>query len=185
MQVPAHPAEALKLQKFFVDRLYGPDFLRLLFQLAGEFHLALHNDLPHPFRSIARGSRPPQPAPHFRKHQHVIPHPLGNGLPFQLGKHAGNIHHGLSHRGPCVKFFPNTDKGDPPSAQLFNEGGKVPHIAADSVQTITDQAVRFIALDIPHHPLELGPIQVFSRESLVLVDGDIALLTAWEVWQKY
>ena len=154
----------------FVDDLC---FVRQQLELAGLFGLAVHRDALDALGSVARGGRAAQPAPGLGQFVHVVPDALGNGLPFQLGEHRRDIHHGAAHGGGRVELLADGDEVNVPVAQILDELGKVADVAADAVEAVDHDGGKGDLLGVFHHFLELRALQIAAGKALVLVDQHV------------
>ena len=165
--------EALPGQKQAEDLPRRPPFGGLGDEAAGGAGPAVHNHLRRPLGPEAGGGHAPQPPPRPGQQAHVVPYPLGDGLPLQLGEHAGDVHHGLAHGGGCVELLPDAEEAHPPALQPPDQIGEVPHAAAHPIQAVAHQGLRPLPADVLQHPAELGPLEIPAGKALVLVDGDL------------
>ena len=104
---------------------------------------------------------------------HIVPDALGNGLPFQLGEHRRDIHHGAAHGRGRVKLLADGDEVDVPVAQILDELGKVADVAADAVEAVDHDGGKGDLLGVLHHFLELRALQIAAGKALILVDQHI------------
>ena len=139
-------AERAGRHEYLEDRLDQLNFLRNGFELVGLAFLAVHGHAGFALGSIARGRRAAQPAPGLGQLVHIVPDALGDGLPLQLGEHGRNVHHSPAHGGGRVELLADGDEVNVPVAQVLDELGKVPDVAADAVEAV-DQHIfrRFLA----------------------------------------
>lgn len=155
-------AEALPGQKQPEDGRGAAPLRGVGDQPAGGAGAAVHDHLRRPLRPEAGGGGAPQPPPRPGQQAHVVPDPLGDGLPLQLGEDAGNVHHGLAHGGGGVELLPDAEEGHPPPLQTPDEVGKVAHAAAHPVQPVAHQGLRPRPADVLQHPAELGALEILS-----------------------
>src|SRR5699024_2809050 len=101
---------------------------------------------------------------------HIVPDTLGDGLPFQLAEHRGNVHHGPTHGAGGVEALPDRNKVDAEAVELLDQPRKVADIAADPVQSIDHHRPELPLPGGLHHLFEAGPVEVAAREALILID---------------
>ena len=73
-----------------------------------------------PLRAKSGGRRAAEPAAVPREQTHIVPYPLRDRLPLQLGEDARNIHHRLAHRLRGVELLSDAEKRDPEPQQLLD-----------------------------------------------------------------
>ena len=152
--------QGLCFQKLVKNPLDQIDLVRNDFQLARLPCLSIHRHTGDALGFIPGGSSPSQPAPGFSQLVHIVPDALCNGFPLQLGKDRGNVHHGPSHWGRCVKLFPDGDKIDLTFTQVLDQLGKVPNVTTDAVKTVDHDGRKWGFLGVFHHLFELGALQI-------------------------
>ena len=161
--------QRIRFHKLIIDHL---DQLHLIgndLQLTCLSHLAVHRHMGGAFRFISRRRYPAQPATGFRQLVHIILDSLCDCLTLQLRKNRRHIHHGASHRRGGIELLPNGDEVDFSAAEILDELGEVPDIAADTVQPVHHDGLELHLAGVLHHLLKLRALQRSAGKALVLV----------------
>ena len=125
------------------------------------------------FGHKAQRSDPSQPAAGTGHFVQVILDTLGQRLSLHLCQGGGDIHHGPAKGSGGVEVVADGDKGDVMALKIVQQLGKIAHIAADAVQTIAAQHLKFAGTHVLDH-LRVGrTVGAFAGKALVLVIDEI------------
>src|SRR5699024_7442510 len=128
--------EGIGLKVEVIDGADDVGFFGDQFELTGPFAFAVHRYRLDRFGGVAGGGSASQPAAGLGQFVHIVPDTLGDGLPFQLAEHRGNVHHGPAHGAGGVEALPDRDKVDAEAVELLDQSREVADVAADRVQPI-------------------------------------------------
>ncbi len=115
------------------------------------------------------GSRAAGPGPQSGALVVVVLHPLGSGLPLQLGKDHDDVQHGTAHGGGGVEGLVDGDKLHPAAAQDLPQPPEVGDGPGEAVQAVHHDLADEPPLYVGHEPPEGGAVSVFAGVALVLV----------------
>lgn len=125
------------------------------------------------FGHKAQRSDPSQPAAGTGHFVQVILDTLGQRLSLHLCQGGGDIHHGPAKGRGGVEVVADGDKGDVVTLKIVQQLGKIAHIAANAVQTVAAQHLKFAGTHVLDH-LRIGrTVGAFAGKALVLVIDEI------------
>ena len=122
-------------------------------------------------KPVGRGAAGPGPQPGALVV--VVLHPLGGGLPLQLGKDHDNVQHGPAHGSGGVEGLVDGDELHPAAAQGLPQPPEVGDGPGEAVQAVHHDLADEPPLHVGHEPPEGGAVGVLAGVAPVLVDFDV------------
>ncbi|WP_242960418.1 hypothetical protein [Flavonifractor sp. An92] len=119
------------------------------------------------------GGRAAGPGPQSGALIVVVLHPLGGGLPLQLGKDHDDVQHGPAHGGGGVEGLVDGDELHPAAAQGLPQPPEVGDGTGEAVQAVHHDLADEPPLHVGHEPPEGGAVGVLAGVAPVLVDFDV------------
>ena len=167
-QLRLHGGQGIHLGVQIKNQLGDLNFPLHRDQLIGFALPAVEGDLADLGGSKTGGGIAAQPAAGLGQLVHIVPDPLGDGLPLQLRKHRNDIHHGSTHGGGGIELLPDGDKIHIQLGQFVDHAGKIAEVAADSIQTVDHDGFELVIAHLFHHPLICRPMEIAAGEALIL-----------------
>ncbi len=99
----------------------------------------------------------------------LVPRPLGDDLPLELGEREQDVEHQPAHRRRRVELLGHRDERHAVLVKRLHHPRKVEQAAAEPVHLVDHDAVDLAGLDVGHHALERRALHVAAGEAAVVV----------------
>jgi hypothetical protein len=118
---------------------------------------------------VAQDRHATRPFPLAPRRGNLVPSPLGNDFPLELGEGKQHVHDQPAHRRGGVKLLRDCHEGHPVPTEHFHHAGEIEQRAAEAIHFVDHHAIDLAGGDVGQESLQRRTFHVAAREATVVI----------------